>query len=259
MIPIELLEELDYFSHFPQQVTFCSHFPEDLPFFEELVRDVQRCNGRLSSEYRRRICAAAHVLKPAVCLPCYRQNRGRVLPNGDGFAVSMQNRVFRYEGGNFRSLSRLWDFTVRDVVFFGGYESLVHRRLDVIQRTVSLCRELGLDSRVQLANDPFFLDSTRNKRVYQRLGEVKYELVLTLPARREELAVSSFNLHRDFYSKVYDIRYASGDCVETACMGFGIDRWVYGFLAQKGLDQRRWPVRARQYVAGGQRVPGRES
>jgi hypothetical protein len=61
--------------------------------------------------------------------------------------------------------------------------------------------------------------------------------------------VSSFNLHRDFYTKIYDIRFAGGAYAETACMGFGIDRWVYGFLAQKGLDPRQWPERVRARVA----------
>jgi seryl-tRNA synthetase len=248
MLPLDLLEELDYFSHFPQQVTFCSHFPEDLAFFETLVQAVREEGGRLPAEFLAQVAASAHVLKPAVCLPCYGQQRHRVLAEGEGFAVTMQNHVFRYEGDNFRSLSRLWDFSVRDVVFFGHYEALVAQRLDVMQRSVALCRELGLSARVQLANDPFFLDSTRNKRVYQRMGEVKYELVLDLPARVEELAVSSFNLHRDFYTKIYDIRFAGGAYAETACMGFGIDRWVYGFLAQKGLDPRHWPARVRAYI-----------
>jgi hypothetical protein len=75
------------------------------------------------------------------------------------------------------------------------------------------------------------------------MGEVKYELHFQLPYRGEALAASSFNLHRDFYTSVYDTRRADGSLAESACMGFGLERWLYGFLSQKGLDRSGWPER----------------
>ena len=89
----------------------------------------------------------------------------------------------------------------------------------------------------------FFLDASRDKAVYQRMGEVKYELLFQLPHRREALAASSFNLHRDFYTSIYDTRRSDGELAESACMGFGLERWLYGFLSQKGLDPEGWPPR----------------
>lgn len=251
MIPTEVLEEMEYFSHFPQQVTFCSHLPEDLPLLEALVKEIKGSGQKLPDDLARRLCQPEAVLKPAVCLPCYPQQRGRVIPAGTHYALSMQNRVFRYESTNFRSLSRLWDFTVRDVVFFGAYAKLVELRHEVMAWAMDFCEELGLAARLQLANDPFFLDESRNKRLYQRLGEAKYELVVPLPARGgEELAVSSFNLHRDFYTKTYGVAFEDDVPAESACMGFGIDRWMYGFLAQRGLDPAGWPERVRAAVEG---------
>ncbi len=247
MIPIRILEELKYFEHFPQQVTFCSHLPEDLPLLSGLAEDVHANAGCLSAAQRERLAPANHALKPAVCIPCYRQYRDTTLPPG-GIAVTMQNHVYRYEGANFRSLSRLWDFSVRDIVFFGEGDTLVRLRQEAASRAMSLCIELDLEAKIQLANDPFFLDQSRDKRIYQRMGEVKYELVLPLPHRGGELAVSSFNLHRDFYSSVYNIRIEDGSLAETACMGFGVERWLYGFLSQKGLDARRWPSRINDFI-----------
>jgi seryl-tRNA synthetase len=250
LLPIEVLEEIGYFEHFPQQVTFCSHLPEDLGLLEALAGDVKAAGGVLPPGQRTRVCPPAHVLAPAVCLPCYPQHRDRVVDAEASRVVSMQNHVHRYEGRNCRSLARLWDFTVRDVVFFGGYEALQRRREEVMAWSMALCQELGLDARLQLANDPFFLSEARDKRVYQRMGEVKYELVLALPHRDEELAVSSFNLHRDFYSRVYGIHLPDGRHAESACMGFGLERWAYAFLAQKGLDRSRWPARVVAWVDG---------
>jgi seryl-tRNA synthetase len=239
LLPIAVLEELQYFTNFPQQVTFCAHLPEDIPALEA---------ASTGDGWRALVGPPGHALEPAVCLPCYPQNRGRVVPE-EGFAVTMQNHVFRWEGTAFRSLARLWDFTVRDLVFFADYERLTRRRQRVMEATVALCEELGLGGRLELANDPFFLNASRQKSVYQRLGEVKYELVLAVPGRAG-VAVSSFNLHRDFYTKVYDIRRSDGTRAETACMGFGLERWVYAFVAQKGLDVDAWPRRVAAHVEG---------
>jgi seryl-tRNA synthetase len=240
MVPSELLAEVGYFGHFPQHITFCSHLRGDLPVLEEVAaaHDVPNVDGRLAQP--------GHVLTPAVCLPCYRQQRGVVLDPGAVRTLTMQNHVFRYEGTNFRPLKRGWDFTVRDIVFFGSGDDLTRLRAEVMDRALDLCRELGLEVTIELANDPFFLDASRDKAIYQRMGEVKYELLFPLP-NDAALAASSFNLHRDFYTsvyntRVYDTRRADGPLAESACMGFGLERWVYGFLSQKGLDPAGWGI-----------------
>jgi len=235
MVPSEVLAEVGYFGHFPQHITFCSHLRGDLPVLEEVASSsgLPELEGRLGPP--------RHVLTPAVCLPCYRQQRDVVLDPGAVRTLTMQNHVFRYEGTNFRPLRRGWDFTVRDIVFFGSGEDLTRLRSEVMDRAMSLCQELDLEVTIELANDPFFLDASRDKAIYQRMGEVKYELLFPLPDGGA-LAASSFNLHRDFYTSVYGTRRAGGELAESACMGFGLERWVYGFLTQKGLDPVRWGI-----------------
>ena len=231
MVPSQVLAEVGYLGHFPQHLTFCSHLPGSLPVLERVAARPETLVAELAEP--------RHVLTPAVCLPCYRGQRGAVI---DGVrTLTMQNHVFRYEGTNFRPLSRGWDFTVRDIVFFGSDADLSRLRAEVMARAIALCRELDLEATIELAHDPFFLDASRAKAVYQRMGEVKYELLFPLPHRGESLAASSFNLHRDFYTSVYDTRRADGERAESACMGFGLERWLYGFLAQKGLDPKGWP------------------
>lgn len=245
MLPSEVLAEVGYFAHFPQHVTLCSHFPDSLPLLEMVAGEARtQAGGRLAETFAGRLANPEHVLIPGVCLPCYRQQRGLRLEPGRVRALTMQNHVFRYEADNFRPLARAWDFSVRDIVFFGGATELGRLRGEVMERTLRLCRELDLEVSIELANDPFFLDASRDKAVYQRMGEVKYELLFHLPHRKEPLAASSFNLHRAFYTAVYDTRQTDGALAESACMGFGLERWLYGFLCQKGLDPSGWPARA---------------
>jgi seryl-tRNA synthetase len=242
MIPNELLAEMGYFGHFPQHVTFCCHFQDNLPVLEAVAADSKAAIDGVP-QFGDNLVRPEHVLTPGVCLPCYCQQRDLVLAPGQVRTPTMQNHVFRYEANSFRPLARAWDFTVRDIVFFGGQEDLVRLRAEVMERVFEFCREMDLNVTLELANDPFFLDASRDKAIYQRMGEVKYELLFQLPQRDEPLAASSFNLHRDYYTSIYNTRLAEGRLAESACMGFGLERWLYGFLSQKGLDPSRWPER----------------
>jgi len=244
MVPAEVLAEVSYFHHFPQHVTFCSHLPDSMRVLESVSHTIEHQDGALSEEVTSQLAAPEHVLTPGVCLPCYRLQRDVTLGPDEVRTLTMQNHVFRYEGTRFRPLARGWDFTVRDIVFFGRHEEMLRLRNEVIDRVLDLCEELDLEVTVELANDPFFLDASRDKAVAQRLGEAKFELLFPLPWRGEALAAASFNIHRDFYTSVYNTRQGDG-LAESACMGFGMDRWVYGFLSQKGLDPGGWGKRVR--------------
>lgn len=249
MIPSSVLAEVKYFGHFPQHVTFCSHLPGHMPLLESLTHGETGSDESDPDLIKPLLESPRHALIPGVCFPCYRQFRGITLQPDEVKTLTMQGHVYRYEGANFRPLTRGWDFTVRDIVFFGAHEDMVGLRNRVMDRTIDLCRELDLAVTIELANDPFFLDANRDKTIYQRMGEVKYELLFQLPYRGEALAASSFNLHRDFYTSIYDTRQAGGQVAESACMGFGVDRWVYGFLSQKGFDQEHWPERVKSHLA----------
>lgn len=248
LLPARVLEEVGYFGHFPQHVTLCSHFPEDLPLLSHVAQVAMEQKGALDPEALARLAPASHALKPAVCLPCYGHHRGAVVPRARPLVLTMQNHVFRHEPAGYHALARLWDFHVRDLVFFGPYELLLELRAQVMDEVMALCEELDLSARLELANDPFYLDPSAHKAVYQRLGEVKFELQLAVPHLGQDIAASSFNLHRTFYASVYDLRLDDGTLAETSCMGFGLERWVYGFLAQKGLDPAGWPAPVARWV-----------
>ena len=44
--------------------------------------------------------------------------------------------------------------------------------------------------------------------------------------------------------------FDDGSAAESGCVGFGLERWVYAFLSQRGLDRDAWPARVREAVAG---------
>jgi hypothetical protein len=79
------------------------------------------------------------------------------------------------------------------------------------------------------------------KRWAQRAGERKLELRLPL-GEGETLAAASINAHLDFFGQAFAVRRLGGQPITSGCTAFGLERLALGFLAQHGLDERRWPA-----------------
>ena len=92
-----------------------------------------------------------------------------------------------------------------------------------------------------MATDPFFRPGARAKQVLQQLKELKHELLLPI-GPRTTIAASSFNLHETFFGDAFDIRLPSGKPVVTACVAFGLERWLLAFLVRHGPDADTWPA-----------------
>ena len=92
-----------------------------------------------------------------------------------------------------------------------------------------------------MATDPFFAPAARAKHVLQQLKELKHELLLPIGASNS-IAASSFNLHETFFGEAFDIRLPNGKPATTACVAFGLERWLLAFLVRHGPDADGWPA-----------------
>lgn len=167
----------------------------------------------------------AHALAPAVCYHCYAQFAGARLDAP--VTLTCVGKCFRHEDGNFESLARMWEFTMREVVFIGGADWVAERRRAWIERVRAFAASLGLAGAIELATDPFFGDGSRGRKLLQQIKELKYEL-------RAPLALASFNLHETFFTGRFDIRQSDDSPAQTGCVAFGLERWVWAFLNQRG-------------------------
>jgi seryl-tRNA synthetase len=240
MLPLEAARRLGYFSSFPQLSTFATHFKD------------QRTAARYGAAPGRVIEGLAgpgHLLSPAVCYHTYHWLQDRKLPC-QPYTVTASGICFRFEGPvmHRRPLERLWNFTMREIVFFGSGEQVesVRRRLMGAARRFS--RAIRVESSLVEASDVFFIPAARGQRLLQRLRRLKYEL-RAATADREDLAVASFNCHGDFFGRRMNIRLPDGEVAHSGCAAFGLERWAYAFFCQNGLDPASWPARLRRYAA----------
>ena len=239
LIPTRVLSRCDYFRSFPQNVTFASHLHEDLGVIDAFRA---RHDGRDDLDERAvgDMATPEACLSPAVCYHVYHLHQNQTIPSA-GTAHAVCGKCFRYEAGNTSDLRRLWDFTMREVVFMGAREDVLREREAGIRRVAQFLDEHQLAGEIRTASDPFFIAPDAAAKTYFQLSsETKYEISLMLPGD-ERVAVGSLNYHTDFFGRAFDITVENHGLMHSVCLAFGLERWVHAFLAQHGERVQHWP------------------
>jgi seryl-tRNA synthetase len=230
-IAFPTLARADYFASFPQWLTLVSHLSDD----EAALRVVAEHNEPSGAS----VTAPKAALNPAVCYHVYSGLAGQVIDAPR--LITAQSTCWRHEGARHAPLARQWAFTMREIVFVGAAAD-AQRFLDRAgSHVIHLARALGLDPSVAVASDPFFAPTARGKQLLQQIEELKREMLLPI-GTDDCIAASSFNLHGTFFGQAFDIRLPTGAPASTACVAFGLERWLLAFLVRHGLDAAAWPA-----------------
>lgn len=240
LIPASYLERVDYFSAFPHSLTFATHLRTDLDVIDHFAREASCGEGGELAAPPGSFAPVRALLSPAVCYHLYFSLADQPLP-GEGVIATSVGNCFRHEAINLTSLERLWNFTMREVIFVGSKEFVLDHRETARQRTAKFLGDIGLAYRVESANDPFFIGEFRKQVAFQSAFQLKYEIRARLPFKDSTLAVGSYNYHQDFFGRRLNITLPDGSPTHTGCVAFGLERVAYAFLAQFGLDPRDWP------------------
>lgn len=246
LISTATMHRCGYFQSFPHLMMFVSRLHGDVDVYRGFLSELTQ-GGDLADGLRAYSGGFDYCLPPTMCFHTYHQLADRALP-APSLTVTARGKSFRFESRYRRSLERLWDFTIREIVFLGPRDHVLACRQRLMERAWELMEALGLGGRCEVANDPFFVDSGTAERVWsQHLLELKYELRLPLDPDRD-VAVCSFNFHDRFFGESFGIGTADGSAY-TACAGFGLERLAYAFLCRHGVDPGGWPQDVREAVA----------
>jgi seryl-tRNA synthetase len=255
LIPSRVLARCDYFRSFPQYVTFATHLKEDAEVvgqFRARHQTEDDLDGAVLADMDR----PEACLSPAVCYHVYHLYEGRTVPPL-ATVYGICGKCFRFESSNLTDLRRLWDFTMREVVFMGGRDEVLAARERSIEMMIEFLRDHRLAGEIRTASDPFFVaPDAVSKTYFQLSSDSKFEISLLLPGQ-ERLAAGSHNYHSDFFGRAFKIDVEGGGAMHSVCVAFGLERWVYGFLQQHGDDPAKWPdpVRRAPEFAGLSKKP----
>ncbi len=224
------LARLEYFSSFPNSVTF----PVALESSEaNLSRFASGPAVDPSGAVRLAALAPIReVLTPAACYHFYGLLRGRTL-EAPAY-LTTRATCFRREAF-YAPLERQWSFSMREIVCVGTRQE-VQGFLEAEQgRLAAFFRDIELPIEFTPATDPFFRPTRNPKWLAQKLEPVKTELVFA-----GRLAIGSVNFHRNYFGEAFGIRRDGADAF-SGCVAFGIERWIAAFLAHFGPEPVDWP------------------
>ena len=226
----DVIRDTGYLASHGQYVTFGYHLPCHHAELARFVADVK--GGRLAwPEAHHRLEPSGFILEPFVCHNVYRALKGSRVDGGR--AITALGTCYRHESFRFLPLLRQWEFSMREVVLVGSSGFVAQAREQLIEATQSLAHELDLDARLEIATDPFFVSEAASARTYQTMRSTKLELSLGIDDTTRT-AAASFNLHGNHFTQPMDITNPDGGAVETACIAFGVERWMAAIVARWG-------------------------
>lgn len=247
IIHLTSLDKTNHFTSFPEHLHFLSHLRNDLDVIEGFAQSVRDRGGwqpEAPLDTTLNMAKPSFAMNPSTCYHCYEGLQGETI-DGDGLIATAVAKCHRYESKNHGDFGRLLDFTMREVIFVGKPEFVREKRMKAVEMLKRLAADWELDCIIENANDPFFTNDFQVKASFQRNQEMKYEMRLTIPYIGKTIACSSVNFHSTAFGSAFDIKTGKRHAT-TGCVGFGLERWVFAFLAQFGLEERQWPKRFRE-------------
>lgn len=189
---------------------------------------------RLDTE---RLRYTGYVNNPAVCIHCYILHKDSVVEDYELIRMTVKGRCKRKEAAGYLYLERLHDFTMREIVFIGTEDQVIHKREKYVKMVTDLIDALNLEGNIKVASDPFFKKEDQAKAEFQKKFKLKYEINLINWDTGNEIAVGSFNYHHIHFTQAYNIRLPDGLPAHSCCVAFGLERLAYVVISQLGLEK----------------------
>jgi seryl-tRNA synthetase len=236
VVPVAVLEGSGYLSSFPGLTGTVHSFGGDDRDHRRLLRRLEE-----GGDWSDALVPTGTALCSAVCHPLYPTLTGVVPPGGSRWDV--YGWVFRHEPAT--DPARMQAFRQYDIVYVGDRAGAVEHRDRWRARALEMALHLGLEAECQVANDPFFGRMGQLLAANQRHQELKFEILAPAGAGPEPTAISSSNWHQDHFGTAFAIRTPDGATAHSACVGFGVERWVLALLHAYGLQAEHWPESVR--------------
>lgn len=171
-----------------------------------------------------------YLLCPAVCYHAYDWFAGQSL--AAPVVLTAAQTCFREADRAAPSPSRLWEFTMREVIFLGPAEWVSEQCDDWARRTQAFAASLGLEAAIEPATDPFFGGEARGRRLLQQVKNLKRELRVACDGQR--IAAASINRHEAFFSTRFGFDMGPAGAAHSGCAAFGLERWALALLERHG-------------------------
>jgi len=260
--PLEIGVKTGHLKGTPHQMLFASQpISYNVDDFDEWIDIVSVLDEAPPDELKKFLKPPTYFLCFAQCEPFY-WFFGNEIIDVKKLPIKWFDRSgpsFRWESGGLRGLERLVEFHRIEITWMGEPEQVIEIRNKLLERYEHFMDKiLDLEWRWAWVT-PFYLvhageieEETAEIDINQP-GTIDFEVWLPYKGPREDehawLEIGNISIHGTKYSDSFKIHHQSKDkSIWTACSGFGVERWLLSFLAQKGFDPDNWPEILRKSI-----------
>jgi len=165
---------------------------------------------------------------------------------------------FRWEAGGIHGIERVIEFHRVEVVWLGKPEQVINIRNELLDRyEYFMDKVLDLEWRWAWVTPWFYEHSGQISEELKELdinrpGTIDFEAWLPYRGDRAEhkswLEIGNISLHGTKFTGPFRVKHNKNETLWTGCSGFGVERWLIAFLAQKGFDPDNWPKKYVEYL-----------
>lgn len=238
-VPTESLLANGYLKSFPQHARLVGTIHQDFESLTAISEKPEAFSGPRDVDPL--VSGHAEVLSPTVCYHCFERYRTGQVPARNALITAIA-KCHRHEGRNTQGLTRLRTYTMREIIYFGTADFVREQQEQILSAFKAVLSGWGMKFRVAAASDPFFATSAAQKKEFQRVFRLKYEVQAWLPADERWISVASFNNHQGTLVSAYGIGVEGVNAPQSGCFGVGYERLAYAVVAQKGVDPASWPA-----------------
>lgn len=238
--PVDLFKNIDYFKEFPQNILLISGVKKEHSSLAAVADKFKKENDFSSIALDDYFEHAHTALGTSTCDPCY-----YVLSNNDNLDNNVYtaiNKCFRNETTSGDSLERLKEFSMREVITVGDLDFVLETRDRFVNFAIEFVKMINIDVKIETANDPFFTNDSILKSLYQQSVNSKYEILAKVNYLNKYLSVGSINWHGNYFGKIFNVKLKNGGYMFSSCLAFGLERLVFAFLSQYGINKTQWPA-----------------
>ncbi len=245
LIPISVMEKMKYLEGLPEGMYYVSAPKRDPETFNKFKNDLI-VNKEVSMDLLKQgLKDPSYVNAAAQCEPFYEFFSHEVIDESE-FPIKFYDKsgwTYRWEGGGAKGLDRVHEFQRIECVWLSNPEEVTKIRDETLDLSHKLANELKLEWYTEIGDDPFYLEGRKSDDRKIEFPDIpKYEMRLKVPGREKGVAVVSANVHGTHFVEGFSIKEAHKHKIWTGCTGFGITRWLFGFLSQKGFNKENWPT-----------------
>ncbi len=237
--PIDLYKKINYLSEFPQQSLFMIGIKKSFKNYNNFSKKYSKNKNYKTIRIEKKFFnESEYGLQPAVCDNCYYALSNKT--DLKDTIYTTYNKVFRDEKSKKNTLDRLLSFSVRDIMFVGNKNFVLNIRQKLIEDIIRFLKLTSLDCSIEVADDPFFTGKA-NKKLFQHLFELKYEILAYIPFLKKKIAIGSINYHMDTFGDAFNIKSHNKKKMYSGCIGIGFERLLLALYSQHGYEIKNWP------------------